>query len=145
MGTLVIILICLVVAYQIGAQVTRYKERTAAMHVYANFSGVWPVFPQTPEDRTVEAKADWIREQFKEHGNPFSPEVVAYWYGCNLSDGSSTAAMDWDAFILQATLDYHRKRVAHISDRAKKDAKAAAEHYGGQTFTIVSNKDFLKP
>jgi len=109
---------------------------------YSRFVGVLPILPESPFDQTVQARADVARQLFAEHQN-HNVEVIPYFYGLPIGkDG--TAALTFDAFLRMATVDYLQRCDAFIADKAKKDQKAAAQHIGGQSFTIVPNDTYLK-
>lgn len=110
---------------------------------YSRFVGVLPILPESPFDTTVQARADVARQLFEQHGN-VNVEVVPYFYGLPIGkDG--TASLTFDAFLRMAAVDYLARCDAFIADKAKKDSRAAAQHIGGQTFTIISNDQYLKP
>jgi len=109
---------------------------------YSRAVGVFPVFPESPFDNTVAARTEIARQLFDAHGNN-NVEVVPYFFGLPIGkDG--TAALTFDAFLRMATVDYLQRVDAFIADKAKKDQKAAAQHIGGQAFTIIPNDQYLK-
>jgi len=112
---------------------------------YSRFVGVLPILPESPFDNTVAARTEIARQLFAEHGNT-NVEVVPYFFGLPIGkDG--TATLTFDAFLRMAAVDYLQRVDTFISDKAKKDQRAAATHIAGQTefvITAVSNKDFLK-
>lgn len=109
---------------------------------YSRFVGILPIMPESPFDNTVAARTEIARQLFEQHGNT-NVEVVPYYFGLPIGrDG--TAALTFDAFLRMATVDYLSRVDAFIADKAKKDQKAAAQHIGGQTFTIIPNDQYLK-
>jgi len=109
---------------------------------HSRFVGVVPVLPLSPFDVTVSVRAENLRNAFADCGNT-NVEVVEYVFGLPIGkDG--TAALTFDAFLRMATVDYLQRVDAFIADKAKRDQKAAAQHIGGQTFTIIPNDQYLK-
>jgi len=109
---------------------------------YSRFVGVLPILPESPFDNTVAARTEIARQLFEQHGNT-NVEVVPYFFGLPIGkDG--TAALTFDAFLRMATVDYLQRCDAFIADKTRKDQKAAAQHIGGQTFTITPNDTYLK-
>jgi len=109
---------------------------------YSRFVGILPILPESPFDNTVAARTEIARQLFEQHGNT-NVEVVPYFFGLPIGkDG--TAALTFDAFLRMATVDYLQRVDAFIADKARKDQKAAAQHIGGQSFTIVPNDTYLK-
>jgi len=109
---------------------------------HSRFVGVVPVLPLSPFDMTVSVRAENLRNAFAECGNN-NVEVIEYVFGLPISkDG--TAALTFDAFLRMATVDYLQRVDAFIADKSRKDQKAAAQHIGGQSFTIVPNDIYLK-
>jgi len=118
------------------------ERKNAQTLVYARFVGVWPVLPLTPFDDSVQARADALREAFAAHGN-INAQVIEYIYGMPIN-GSPTASIQYAQFLTEAAKDYLARVDAFIADKARKDQKAAAQHIGGQSFTIVPNDTYLK-
>jgi len=139
--------ILFILACVIGVGIWLYNAREAERQnaqtlVYARFVGVWPVLPLTPFDDSVQSRADALRESFAAHGN-INAQVIEYVYGMPIN-GSPTASIQYAQFLTEAAKDYLARVDAFIADKARKDQKAAAQHIGGQTFTIVPNDTYLK-
>lgn len=122
---------------------SRAEQANVVTAWHSRFVGVIPVFPLTPFDATVSLRAENLRNAFSECGNK-NVEVVEYVFGLPINkDG--TASVTFDAFLRMSATDYQQRCDAFILDKAKRDKQATAEHVAGQTFTLVSNQNFLKP
>ncbi len=104
--------------------------------VLSTFTGVWPVFPYSPYDETVDARAAEIANGFVEHGNQFPKYVQKYYYNDVIKDANgnekSTASLDWQNCLVLYMHDYLRRVEQFHAEQHAKSPTAAAEFLAGQ-------------
>jgi len=118
--------------------VRRADVHNAATIVYSTFVGVWPVYPLTPFDGSVQARTDAIRETFAAHGNTMV-EVVAYMYSLPIGR-DPTAGVSYAQFLQMCHVDYMRRVQEFNAKKLAKDNDAAAVYLAGQR----SNQNFTQ-
>ena len=122
-------------AIYIYRRITKKAQANFRAQVLASFTGVWPVFPVSPWDDTVDDRAKEIAKGFVDEGNAFPKYVQPYYYNDLVSvDGKkiSTASQDWQNCLVLFCQDYLRRVEAFHARHAEKDPVAAAQHFSYQ-------------
>lgn len=128
--TTYIIFAMIVCAVLYFLSIQRADVQNAQTLVYSRFTGVWLVIPETPFDKSVEARAEALREAFHAHGNPHA-EVVSYTYGMPIGK-NPTAATEWSQFLQVVAVDYIQRVQEYSAKKAQRDQEAAAVYLAGQ-------------
>jgi len=126
---------CAVLYYM---SVRRADQHNAATIVYSTFVGVWPVYPLTPFDDSVQARCEAIRETFLVHDNTMV-EVVPYMYSLPIGK-DATAGVSYAQFLQMCHVDYMRRVQEFNAKKLQKDQDAAAVFLAGQR----SNNQFTQ-
>jgi len=116
--------------------VRRADVHNAATIVYSTFVGVWPVYPLTPFDDSVQARTEAIQETFAAHGNTMV-EVIPYMYSLPIGK-DPTAGVSYAQFLQMCHVDYMRRVQEFNAKKLAKDNEAAAVYLAGQR----SNQNF---
>ncbi len=99
---------------------------------YSTFTGVYPVFPESPWDDTVDARAAELEAGFTEHGNHFPRQIQPYYYNSILGGSQSTASLDFQNCMVLFTRDYLNRVEQFHAKQYAADPKATNEHLAGQ-------------
>ena len=118
--------------------VRRADVHNASTIVYSTFVGIWPVYPLTPFDDSVQARTEAIRHSFAAHGNTMV-EVVPYMYSLQIGN-EATAGVSYAQFLQIAHVDYMRRVQDFNAKKLQKDIDAAAVYLAGQKL----NQQFTK-
>ena len=111
-------------------------EHNAETIVYSTYTGIWPVYPLTPFDDSVQARCEALRQTFAAHGNNHV-EVVPYLYSLPIGK-EATAGVSYAQFLQMCHVDYLRRVQEFNSKKLDKDIAAAATYLAGQK----SNQQF---
>ena len=139
---LLILLIGVPAAWILRGRMEEKRRANARARFFATFTGVYPVFPQTPWDDGLEDVANEIRRGFLAHGNALPRKVVTYAYN-NVLDEGSTLALDYTNAMVMSVRDYLRRLEEFHAEQARKNGDAARQHFGGQAgeWETVKNRN----
>lgn len=121
------LIVCAVLYY---LSIQKADVQNAATIVYSTFVGIWPVYPLTPFDDSVQARTEAIRETFSAHGNTMA-EVVPYMYSLPIGK-DATAGVSYAQFLQMCHVDYMRRVQEFNAKKLAKDNEAAAVYLAGQ-------------
>lgn len=123
--------ILLIVAYLFSKRQTQIEKQDYRTAFLSQYAGIFPVFPDGPNDALVEERAAQWRERFEAHQNK-KAVVIAYPFNTILDGTTTTITKDYQDSMVLFCQNYLRKVEELHLLAALANQQLSQRHFGGQ-------------